>query len=1386
MLFPEPPDVLSSLPPADRVIAELKALVGQQPLAKGVFFEIVRGVKATAPDGKAWSTPKVNDSVERLVKKRVLGADGAIAPGWCEPLTLRVVGRPDGRALAAAVRAAAPKSWREKQSYQSWHTADPSGDVDLARAVRLMALANDAAEVERLIGIAERAPMKDDDDVAVGSLLLRGCPADIGFIDALKPALRDRVVSAHVELLIAEGLIDGHVEAMIEALRTRDWDWAAAPRLDRALMRLDLMAERPEAARVRVGRVRARDPVAALAAEAALEFLTGSTIASLPTFREALKQYRKAAGRRKVALPQEFGLYHLLALFATGDANLHAEIAALLDIVAIPGSVIGSAFLGLFELVSGRDNVAKQWVNRLAGPSRSSDEPEAPMETAVATLALTVVDGAKLASREAKDRRAIERWGGQARLAARIVALAHAHVSSNPPPWRETLASYGPGYDRQFLDIVPIRPTWERALDKLQAFLVPPAATKIEAPTKSRRLIFLFDAATSEITALEQTSKRDGWNSGRPVPLSRLYKRDPKLDYLTPEDQKVLNAIKSRYERYFDGALEFDRIRGALALIGHPRVFDANAPARQIEVIGYPLELVVREDGDGIRIDLSHRADEPKVFVEMETPTRWRVIETTPATVELGTILGPKGLKTPKQARERVIALVKSDNPRLLVRSELAGAATEVADGDTSPILRITPEDGDFTIHALVRPLGDDGPAYVPGVGSHSVLVPSGGAHRRINRDLKAETAALEAVAEACPTLASWRENDTTWRIEALDAALETLQQLHDFTGPLRLEWPQGAEIKPTRNVGASALSLNISSGRDWFEVTGSIAIDEGLVLDMAELLARLSAAPGRFVALDDGRYFALTEDLRRRLDAFAAVTESAKSGRRIGAAGAGAVEDLVNAAGAVRADGRWSELIDKLALAQHYQPELPPGLDADLRDYQLQGFTWLARLSRLGLGACLADDMGLGKTVQTLALLLHDAAKGPSLVVTPTSVCHNWMLEAARFTPALRVRMLAGASDRTALVEALVPGDVLVASYGLLHTEADLLASRRFAVAVFDEAQNLKNADTRRAQASKRIEADFRLALSGTPVENRLEELWSLYDTVTPGLLGSRESFHRRFASPIEKGFGGHARQALKTLVRPYLLRRTKAAVLAELPSRTEITLEIEPGDEERAFYEALRRKALDALGTAVGTGGQQRIRILAEIMRLRRAACHPALIDAGTELQSAKLAALLDLTAELIANRHRALVFSQFTGHLDLVEAALKAEGVRLLRLDGSTPVKERARRVEAFQSGEGELFLISLKAGGAGLNLTGADYVIHLDPWWNPAVEDQATDRAHRIGQTLPVTVYRLVRKDSIEEKILALHATKRALSADFLDGADQAGALGEEELMALIRG
>jgi hypothetical protein len=1386
MSLADPVEILAKLSPADRVVAELKAVAGEG-LTKAQFLAVVRAAGLPAADGLAWSYPKLGESIDRLVRKGVLSAEGQIVPLWREPMTLSLLDRKDSAAVLAVLRGAAPKSWREQGGYWHWSTASPAGDVDLARAVRLMALANDEAEVERLIALAgsTRGPAAEEPGVA--TLLLQGCPADLGFIDRLSPNLRDRVAAAHVELLLDRGRCDAGVEAVVEALAARDWHGSAAPRLDGALLRLDLLAERPDAARVRLERVRASDPVAALAAEAALSFLTDPASASLPRFREALKRHRKVVGRRKIALPHEFALYHVLALFAADDSGLHSEISNLLDAIQETDLRTTVALAALLDVVAGRGDLGKERLERLLSrPAVAASEGRSggPLTSAIFTLALAVVDAGLPAACEADDRRAVELWGRSAPLAARILAQTHVRSSKSADRWERLLARLGAGYPRQFPEIVPIRPAWERALDKLRSALAPTVDAKSEAPVQARRLIFRLDANFHAIVAVEQTAKRGGWNAGRNVSLKRLHERDPKLDYLTAEDQAVVRTIAVT-RNYYGAEYDFDPVRAPLALVGHPRVFDAENPERQIELIAYPVELVVREDGEGLRIDLSHRSSEPRVVIEPETPTRWRVIEVTRDLVDLAAVLGPAGLTAPVAARDQVAALVNTENARLPVRSELAGMATAAAEGEIRPVLQIAPDGDGFRIRAVVRPMGEGGPAYAPGVGARSVLAPTGGAHQRVNRDLEGEVAALEAAAAACPALASWREADHDWRIETLDDALEALQQLHSYPGPLRLEWPQGAAIRPTRNVDASAISMNVSSARDWFEIKGQIRIDEDLVLDMAEVLRRLSPSGGRFVALDDGRFLALTEDLRRRLDSFAAVTESAKGARRIGAAGAGAVGDLLDAAGAVKADPRWTALIERMAAGEGFEPELPAGLDAELRGYQLDGFKWLARLSRMGLGACLADDMGLGKTVQTLALLLTEAAKGPSLVIAPTSVCHNWALEAARFAPGLRVRMLSAATDRAALVAALAPGDVLVASYGLLHTESELLASRRFAVAVFDEAQNLKNAETRRAKASKLIQADFGLALSGTPVENRLEELWSLFDTVVPGLLGSRESFHRRFVGPIERGQGAQARQALKSLIRPYLLRRTKAAVLQELPPRTDITLAIEPGPAEAAFYEALRRKALETLAGAEGAPGQKRIRILAEITRLRRAACHPSLIDAATDLEGAKLMAFLGLAAELRANRHRALVFSQFTGHLDVVEAALTAQGVPHLRLDGSTPAKARAQRVEAFQAGEGDLFLISLKAGGAGLNLTGADYVIHLDPWWNPAVEDQATDRAHRIGQVRPVTVYRLVVADSIEEKILALHGAKRSLAADFLDGADAAAALGEDELMALIR-
>jgi SNF2 family DNA or RNA helicase len=459
--------------------------------------------------------------------------------------------------------------------------------------------------------------------------------------------------------------------------------------------------------------------------------------------------------------------------------------------------------------------------------------------------------------------------------------------------------------------------------------------------------------------------------------------------------------------------------------------------------------------------------------------------------------------------------------------------------------------------------------------------------------------------------------------------------------------------------------------------------------------------------------------------------------------------------------------------------PTVPSTLQAELRDYQLEGYQWLARLAHWGVGACLADDMGLGKTVQALALLLDRAPNGPALVVAPISVAMNWQAEVARFAPTLTVR--AYHSNRS--LADLGPFDVVIASYGMLQSDAVAFGEQHWHSVVLDEAQVIKNAATKRSQAAMALTADFKMIASGTPVENHLGELWNLFRFINPGLLGSKERFAERFSNPIERG-EKPARLHLKKLIQPFILRRTKTQVLSELPSRTEITLQVELSEEERHLYEALRQEAIIKIAN-LKTGDGQSMQVLAEITKLRRFCCNPKLVLKNSTVAGSKLAVFADTVEELLENRHKALVFSQFVDHLAIVREWIEHKGISYQYLDGSTPALERKKRVDAFQAGKGDIFLISLKAGGTGLNLTAADYVIHLDPWWNPAVEDQASDRAHRMGQLRPVTIYRLVAQDTIEEKIIALHAQKRDLADSLLDGGDAAGRMDTAALLRLLK-
>ena len=1385
---PSPSDLwdrCARLPAGPRLVLGLKSLVFL-PAGKTVFVECLTRTGLRAPDGRAWSPRSVNAALDELLRAGLLTDDLACQPALLHPVAVDAVASPDGELLVAAVRRVFPA--RRSTLYYS---SGPQFDGDaLRRLVRLAIYANDEAGfvTNRDLHDRECAPHCAADLL---ELVFRTATLAADWLASRSPAIQLALFDAKLSAFLRSGVPGPGLPALIAHYRAQQGREGFAS-VGRVLLHYDVLACRLDD--VRRGIAQLGDATGAVrpALEGAVAFLEGRNAAAIQRYRDALKLHRKQTGKRKVFLDGVHGLLFLMALLRANDAALQAEIQAGIDATASTGSPYAGGFGALqamLWLVQGLEAKARELLGRWRAAM-----PAEPLSAACIALAERAVD-AELSRKHRADLAArFERLRDGLPLVARIHAEILAEVAEAPGPYTAYLAETGRGLELAFTQLIQTRQPWERALESLDAFLGfgAPKADTGKAPRKAKRLVWFLDPETQQVEVAEQSAKgREGWTDGRAVALKRLHDRDPRLDYLTEQDRAALRSLRKETGGWSgEDAYAFDTARTIPALAGHPAVFDARKRSQPLELVRYPLELVVTEQRGGYRVALSHTASEPTVFVEAETPTRYRVIEFPQRMLAVQEILGPRGLSVPASARDQVVALVRRDNPALPIRADIAAAGQAALEGQAAPVVQLTPYEGGLKLSLVVRPFGAEGPAYGAGLGGRSALASVGGQQLRINRDLARELSERSALVEACPTLRDRGGADGHEAvIEDLEGSLDLLLELQAYApgpdaGPVAVEWPEGRRMHVSP-VAPDQLKLRVSQDRAWFSVDGTVALPDDQVLEMRFLLERLDRARGRFVPLGDGRFVALTRQLQAQLGRLAAVSEPHRAGRRVHALGAAALDAVLEEAGEVKADAAWTRHVAQIRTAEGWTPELPSTLQAELRDYQIEGFAWLSRLARWGAGACLADDMGLGKTVQAIAVMLDRAAEGPCLVVAPTSVCPNWGAEIARFAPTLTPHRLAAAADRAALVASLGPHDVLVCSYGLLHQEAALLAGRPWQMAVLDEAQAIKNAETKRAQASVQLQAGFRLALTGTPVENYLDELWSLFNFVNPGLLGSREGFQKRFAGPIERDRDPQARQALRALIRPFLLRRTKVAVLSELPARTEQTIQIEMEGPERAFYEALRQRALANIAALDASAGKRKIHILAEITRLRRACCNPALIEPAAAVASGKLDAFLELVDELVRNRHKALVFSQFVGHLALVRTALDARGVRYEYLDGGTSSAERERRIAAFQAGSAELFLISLRAGGTGLNLTAADYVVHLDPWWNPAVEDQASDRAHRIGQERPVTIYRLIMQDSIEERILRLHRVKRDLASELLDGAESAGRLSEDELLNLIR-
>ncbi|MBI2378359.1 MAG: DEAD/DEAH box helicase [Deltaproteobacteria bacterium] len=534
-----------------------------------------------------------------------------------------------------------------------------------------------------------------------------------------------------------------------------------------------------------------------------------------------------------------------------------------------------------------------------------------------------------------------------------------------------------------------------------------------------------------------------------------------------------------------------------------------------------------------------------------------------------------------------------------------------------------------------------------------------------------------------------------------------------------------------------------------------------------------------RYVLVGPGQWIRLGEELVAALKPMADAMTLSDERIRLRSTFATALADLENAGASLATGKDFRIRVELLQSLPNLDPHPSSAVRTALRPYQEEGYSWMTRMAHMGMGVCLADDMGIGKTLQVLAVLADRASAGPALVIAPTSLSFNWEQEARSHVPGRLVpRHYSGGR-----LDGIGRGDLVITSYGKASKHVAHLERVRFATLVLDEAQAIKNASTERTKAMCRIPADWRVAMSGTPIENDPAELWSIFSVVQPGLLGTFEEFRTRYFSAGSGGAG-----ALGEAMRPYVLRRRKADVLPDLPSRTVIDIGVELSEGELSLYEDFRAKAIAATTDRLTREPLKvaRGRILVEILRLRQLACHPRLFDDTFDLPSAKLAAFAILIRKLSEGGHKFLVFSQFARFLRLAAEEVRKAGLRGLYLDGATSRDERRQLVETFQAGKADCFLISTRAGGFGLNLTEADYVVHLDHWWNPAVEDQASDRAHRIGQTRPVTIARLVSRGTIEEAILKLHDAKRTLTEDFLAGAARPAKFTIEDLIALIRG
>ena len=917
----------------------------------------------------------------------------------------------------------------------------------------------------------------------------------------------------------------------------------------------------------------------------------------------------------------------------------------------------------------------------------------------------------------------------------------------------------------------------------------------IEGQKAERRLIYFLDGLWLK-NIVEQTRRDDGsWDSG--ISVSRKQFLNEGFESMNEADRKVAAKMRVRVVDKPEASILFEELGASERLfVGEPYTqpfqpaeVEVVMPSIRFKTVGSEINV-----SSNVSLDSNLRIPD-KCIVSTEEFGKYKAIMLNDLQRDVLT----RALSSPVlpiQAAAEVKILSERLEGILDVECELMNAdCIQTREGTGTIAIRITPDEQNknFNVQMLAAPLPEGKVRFPAGEGEDIIYDQCDGHTIAVTRDLATEQVNYELLHKfICDEIGDVFTDFMTAELSSPQSLLTLLEFAFEHQSTYMLEWPLGRELKFKGVMKPADVDVQVTTNMDWFKVQGNVHIP-GTTCSFEDLLAMYRQAEyDGYIKIGDNEFMKMTEALKKNIEqldnVIAGYDKSSKS-QLVGKYDVGRLAEILGDDGGLHAqlDEDFIGLLKKMREAYDSTPEVPATLNATLRDYQKEGFEWMARLTSWGAGACLADDMGLGKTIQTIALMLHRAEQGPSLVVAPKSLILNWENELHKFAPTLNSVNFNNEKNKKQAIADAKAGDVFISTYGVLVTQKDILTSRQWNVICLDEAHSIKNRMTRTSRSAMALKGDAKVILTGTPLQNHLGEMWNLFQFINPGMLGPWQQFVDKY---IKSPWDDMVQKELKDRTLPFILRRTKNEVLADLPEKISYEQMVELSPEELQIYEKIRKDVELKFKKHKTTAEKEeaaalQIGFFQELTRLRLLANSVSLVYPEWKPESSKIAALRDILTSLHQeNGNRVLIFSQFTSFLSQIGAMMKDAGFDYLYLDGQTPLDERQRLVDSFQARESQFFLISLKAGGLGLNLTAANYVILMDPWWNPSIEDQATDRAHRLGQERNVTVIRLVSANTIEEKILKLHEQKQDLSDKILEGTSASAALTMDEVLDMV--